>query len=96
MKKSIDILGTLNKEGIISVGFKAEMDKEKAYENAKNMLAGKQIDAVCLNVIDEKNPFGGDDNEVVYITKDEDKNLGRARKIDIAFSIVDASREHVI
>ena len=94
MKKSMDILASLNKEGIVTVGFKAEMDKEKAYENARGMLEKKEIDAVCLNIIDENNPFGGDQNEVLYITKDENISLGRASKLEIAFGIVDTSVKH--
>jgi phosphopantothenoylcysteine decarboxylase/phosphopantothenate--cysteine ligase len=55
LSKNIDILANLDKKDIFSIGFKAEMDKKEAKSNAQNMLKNKNLDAVCLNILDESN-----------------------------------------
>ena len=62
LQKNIDILESVNKEGIITVGFKAEMDKESANTNARKMLQRKNINAVCLNLLKDSSSFGFDTN----------------------------------
>jgi len=72
-----DILSSIEKDSIYSIGFKAEMDKSSANQSAQNMVKTKQLDAVCLNIIDEENPFGSDNNvlEVIINNKYEIKEL---------------------
>jgi len=72
-----DILSSIEKDSIYSIGFKAEMDKTSANQSAQNMVKTKQLDAVCLNIIDEENPFGSDNNvlEVIINNKYEIKEL---------------------
>jgi phosphopantothenoylcysteine decarboxylase / phosphopantothenate---cysteine ligase len=70
LKKNIDILELLDKNDIYTIGFKAEMDKTKANNNAINMLKKKKLDGVCLNIIDSKNGFGTDTNNIELITND--------------------------
>ncbi len=36
------------------IGFKMEFDSQNALENAKKSLKDKQLDMVCLNIIDQK------------------------------------------
>jgi len=90
--KTPDILANLNKEAIYTVGFKAEMDEEAGKQNAKKALESKGIDAICLNYV-SKNSFGSDENEVVFITKDAEQNIPQADKLDIAFKIINSSKE---
>lgn len=89
MVKNIDILASLDKKDIVSVGFKAEMDKEFAKENAKKMLDNKNLSAVCLNILDDKNSFGSDRNEIELITKEFSKFFS-GDKFLISFDILDA------
>jgi len=88
LKKNIDILSTIDKEGITVVGFKAEMDKEQAKANAKNMLTKKNIDAVCLNILNDASSFGTDDNEIEFITKDGELLLPQNDKLSLSFQII--------
>jgi len=87
LKKNIDILESINKDGIKAVGFKAEFDRESAKSNAENMLKKKNLDAVCLNILD-KNGFGSDTNEIDFITNRGSVNLEMDSKDSIAFDIL--------
>jgi phosphopantothenoylcysteine decarboxylase/phosphopantothenate--cysteine ligase len=74
------------------VAFKAEMDEEKGKDSAKKALKEKGVDAICLNYI-SKNSFGSDENEIVFITEDGEKEIKQASKIEIAKKIVEFSKE---
>ena len=93
LTKNIDILKNLNKTGIKTIGFKLETDEKNALLNAKNMIQSKNIDAVCLNIISEKNSFGSDTNEIKFV----DKNLHLTKlekdtKLNISFKILELSK----
>ena len=88
LKKNIDILASIEKDNIFSVGFKAEMDKTNAKTNAKNMLKNKNLNAVCLNVLDESNTFGDDNNKIELIFEDNSKDFS-GNKLDISFLILE-------
>ena len=88
LKKNIDILDSINKNGIYSIGFKAETDKIVANQNAKNMLENKNLDGVCLNIIDENNNFGSNNNKIDLITKNNTTSLDTASKLDISFELL--------
>ena len=90
--KNEDILSSLNKDGIISVGFKAEMDEESGLENAKKALKSKEIDAICLNYVN-KHEFGSDKNEITFISKEKEVNLKEADKEQISFDILNEAKE---
>jgi len=75
LKQNMDILHSLDKQGIIGIGFKAEMDSLVASNNAKNMLDKKSLHAVCLNVLSKDNPFGADHNSIELFVKDQEKTL---------------------
>ena len=87
LSKNIDILATLNKSEIYSIGFKAEMDKKEAKSNAQNMLKNKNLDAVCLNILDESNAFGSDTNKIELILKDKSFDF-YGNKLDISLEIL--------
>ena len=87
LSKNIDILATLNKSEIYSIGFKAEMDKKEAKSNAQNMLKNKNLDAVCLNILDENNSFGSQNNNIELILKDRSFDFS-GDKLDISLEIL--------
>ena len=87
LAKNIDILATLNKSEIFAIGFKAEMDKKEAKTNAQNMLKNKNLDAVCLNILDENNSFGSQNNNIELILKDRSFDFS-GDKLDISLEIL--------
>ena len=87
LSKNIDILANLDKKDIFSIGFKAEMDKKEAKSNAQNMLKNKNLDAVCLNILDETNSFGSDTNKIELILKDKSFDF-YGNKLDISLEIL--------
>jgi len=88
LKQNIDILSTLNKDGIYTIGFKAETDEEVASLNAKNMCSEKNIDAVCLNIINEKNSFGSSTNKIDLIIDDKTISFN-GEKLDVSLNLLD-------
>ncbi len=94
LKKNIDILESLEKDGIYTIGFKAELDKENALLNAKNMLEKKALDAVCLNVLETNNDFGSENNALEVITSQGTKAIPSASKFEISLSLLDILKEH--
>lgn len=93
LKKNVDILDTLNKEGIYSIGFKAEMDKESAKDNALNMLNKKNLDGVCLNILDGNITFGSDKNQIELITKDSSILLQIDDKLSLSLNLLNKLKE---
>ncbi|ADR33774.1 Phosphopantothenoylcysteine decarboxylase; Phosphopantothenate-cysteine ligase [Sulfuricurvum kujiense DSM 16994] len=89
MKQNIDLLSTCNKEGIKTVAFKAETDTTVAANNAKKLLTNKRVDAVCLNVIDESNPFGSDTNRIDFITEGATVPLSTMDKLTLSLTLLD-------
>jgi phosphopantothenoylcysteine decarboxylase/phosphopantothenate--cysteine ligase len=87
LKKNIDILSSIDKEGISVIGFKAEMDEESALENATKMLENKKLDGVCLNILKDASSFGSDTNAITFITQNNKLEIANTDKLSIAFSI---------
>ena len=87
-----DILSSLNKDGIQVVAFKAEMDSEQGLSNAKSLLDQKGADAVCYNYLKDSNSFGTDENEITFITKEQEKPLGKADKLILALKIIESAK----
>ena len=88
-----DILSSANKDGIQVVAFKAEMDSQNGLENAKTLLSQKGADAVCYNYLKDSNSFGTDENEITFITKENEKPLGKTDKLSLSFDILDIAKE---
>jgi phosphopantothenoylcysteine decarboxylase/phosphopantothenate--cysteine ligase len=88
-----DILSTIDREGIVTVAFKAETDPEEGPANARRLLDEKEVDAVCYNKVSSTEGFGTDDNEILFITADEESLLSRGPKSRIALAILDKARE---
>ena len=89
MKQNIDLLTECNKEGIKTVAFKAETDPSVATENAKKLLERKGVQAVCLNIIDENNPFGSDTNRIDFITPNATISLPKSDKLTLSLHLLE-------
>lgn len=87
LKKNIDILSSLDKSEMISIGFKAEMDEVTALNSASSMLENKNLDAVCLNILNDENSFGSNTNEIELILKNNSFSF-KGEKLDISMGIL--------
>jgi phosphopantothenoylcysteine decarboxylase / phosphopantothenate---cysteine ligase len=88
LKQNMDILKSLDKEGIISIGFKAEMDETTALNSATRMLENKNLDGVCLNILNEENSFGSDNNNIELILKNSSFEF-KGSKLDVSLNILE-------
>ena len=93
LKETEDILSTLNKDGIYTIAFKAEMDSEKGLTHARELLEKKEVDAVCYNLLRDSESFGTDDNEITLICKERELSLGRSDKLSLAFNILNRLKD---
>lgn len=91
--KNRDIIGTVDKEGIKTVAFKAELDPSMALENATAALKTKAVDAVCLNILTPVQGFGTDDNAITFITEDGTEELPRQEKLSLALELLDKAAQ---
>ncbi len=91
--QNVDILSSLDKEGIVTIGFKAEMDKEQALQNAEDMLKKKQLDGVCLNILDNASGFGTTTNEIDFITPKEVVHLPKDDKLNLSFEVIQHAKK---
>ena len=89
LKRNVDILHSLKEFKCKKIGFKLEISNESALKSARSMLEKKELDAVCLNILGEKNGFASEQNEVNFITKDDEILLPLASKDEIAGRIVE-------
>ena len=94
LEQTADILSTLTKdrEGITTIAFKAEMDDQTGLDNAKNLLTQKKVDAVCYNLLQDAKSFGGEENSITFITKNDQIDLGRHSKFDLARKILESAK----
>jgi phosphopantothenoylcysteine decarboxylase/phosphopantothenate--cysteine ligase len=86
-----DILRALDesRNGSVLVGFGAE-EGEAGLERKRRMLAEKHLDLVVFNDVSRDDiGFDAPDNEVVLITADGERKVGKAPKHEIAAAILD-------
>lgn len=83
-----DILKNLEHSQLRTIGFKAETDSEMALQNAEKMLREKELDGVCLNIIDEAHPFGGENNQITLLTKHQQIRFDPSSKFEQALKIL--------
>jgi phosphopantothenoylcysteine decarboxylase / phosphopantothenate---cysteine ligase len=86
-----DILRALgeSRNGSVLVGFGAEED-EAGLERKRRMLAEKHLDLVVFNDVSRADVgFDAPDNEIVLITADGERKVGKAPKHEIAAAILD-------
>jgi phosphopantothenoylcysteine decarboxylase/phosphopantothenate--cysteine ligase len=89
LKQNMDILSSLDKEDLVSIGFKAEMDETSALNNATSMLEKKNLDAVCLNILNESNSFGSENNNIELILKNENTHSFSGTKLQVSMDILE-------
>ena len=94
LEQTSDILSTLlkDREGVTTIAFKAEMDDQTGLDNAKNLLTQKKVDAVCYNLLQDAKSFGGEENSITFITKNDQIDLGRHSKFDLAEKILHSAQ----
>ncbi len=90
LKKNVDMLDLIDKDGMVTIGFKAEMDRLNAIDNASKMLKVKKLDAVCLNILEDSSSFGSSTNKIAFITKDKTTSLPENDKLSLSFEIVES------
>ena len=93
LKQTTDVLVTIDKSAIKTVGFKAEMDTKEGLNNAVALLEKKSVDAVCYNLLKDATSFGGNENEITFITKASQVALGRADKLTLSNKILDEAKK---
>ena len=87
-----DILSALQRDKVKTIAFKAEMDSKEGLSNAVNLLSQKSVDAVCYNLLKDATSFGGNENEITFITKEQQLNLGRFNKLILSEKIINAAK----
>jgi phosphopantothenoylcysteine decarboxylase/phosphopantothenate--cysteine ligase len=92
MKQTPDILSSLDKTDIKTIAFKAEMDAQNGLSSAQELLEQKSIDAVCYNLLANAESFGTDDNEITFITKEKQTDLGKADKLTLSDKILNEAK----
>lgn len=92
LTQNSDILSSLKRDKVKTVAFKAEMDSKEGLNHAVTLLSQKSVDAVCYNLLKDATSFGGDENEITFITQSEQIALGRAEKLILSEKIVEASK----
>lgn len=92
LKQNMDILKSLEKDGIITIGFKAEMDETTALNSATRMLENKKLDGVCLNILNEENSFGSENNNIELILKNNSFEF-KGSKLDVSLNILEKLKE---
>lgn len=93
--KNRDILKSIDKEGIYTIGFKAELDPTMALENATQMLNQKSLDGVCLNLIEKNNDFGSDTNSLEVIISHKNYTIKEGSKLQVALELLEILKENM-
>lgn len=89
LKQNIDLINSISDPQIYKIGFKAEFDKDNAKSNALHSLQKKNLDAVCLNILNE-NSFGSDTNALEILHKDGSSILEKTDKLSLSMNLLNA------
>jgi len=92
LKQTADILSEVNKLGLNTIAFKAEMDEKNGFSNAKSLIENKNVDGVCYNLLKDSQSFGTTEHNITFITSNSEKDLGNGSKLDLSFKILDESQ----
>lgn len=93
LKQNPDILASVNKDGLTTIGFKAEMDSDKGFQNAKKLIENKNVDGVCYNLLKDSQSFGTNKNQITFITSQNAIDLGEDSKLNLSFKILNESQK---
>ena len=93
LRQNVDILSSVDKTGMVTVAFKAEMDSATAVKHASAMIDKKAVDAVCLNLLADSNSFGTPDNQIDFITAREVHSLPKADKLSLSLKVIRHAQE---
>jgi phosphopantothenoylcysteine decarboxylase/phosphopantothenate--cysteine ligase len=93
LKQTANVLTEVNKLGLTTVAFKAEMDKENGFSHAKSLIENKNVDGVCYNLLKDSQSFGTTEHSITFITPNETVDLGKGSKLDLSFKILDESQK---
>jgi phosphopantothenoylcysteine decarboxylase/phosphopantothenate--cysteine ligase len=93
LKQNIDLLGTIDKNGIKTVAFKAEMDAKNALHSASSIIDTKAVDGVCLNLLENSQSFGTADNQIDFISASGIKKLPKTDKLSLSLHLLDQAKE---
>lgn len=86
---TIDILKSLQGKNLTKIGFKAEKDKQEAKQYAQKMLDEKGCEYVCLNVIEQENAFGSNQNAISVIGRERSKDFALQDKLSLCFALLE-------
>ncbi len=92
LKQTADILTEINKENLVTIAFKAEMDKEHGFSNAKSLMENKNVDGVCYNLLKDSQSFGTTEHSITFIMPNKTIDLGNGSKLDLSFKILKESQ----
>jgi phosphopantothenoylcysteine decarboxylase/phosphopantothenate--cysteine ligase len=93
LKETQDVLKNVNKDNLVTVGFKAEMDGEKGLEHATDALDSKGADAICYNLLQDSSSFGTDSSAITFVTNENQVDLPKKSKMELAFDILMQSQK---
>jgi phosphopantothenoylcysteine decarboxylase/phosphopantothenate--cysteine ligase len=93
LRQTDDVLQEVNKLGLITIAFKAEMDEKKGFSNAKSLIENKNVDGICYNLLKDSHSFGTENNSITFITNQNSIDLGNASKLDLSFKILKESQK---
>ena len=93
LKQTADILTEVNKLGLYTIAFKAEMDKENGFSNARSLIENKNVDGVCYNFLKDFQSFGTTEHSLTFITTNSSNDLGTDSKLNLSFKILDESKK---
>jgi len=88
LKQNIDLLSALERSGIKTIAFKAEMDAEASVKNASALIDTKGVDAVCLNLLQDNSSFGTSDNQIDFITAHGIESLPKMDKLSLSLALL--------
>lgn len=89
LKQNIDLLSTLDRSGVKTVAFKAEMNAEESIKNASALIDTKNVDAVCLNLLQDSSSFGTSDNQIDFITAHGIDSLPKMDKLSLSLILLE-------
>lgn len=93
LKQNIDLLSALDRSTIKTIAFKAEMDASDAVKNASAMIDSKDVDAVCLNLLQDSKSFGTTDNQIDFITAQGIESLPKMDKLSLSLLLSDKAAQ---